>query len=272
MYFLKSVIDILVVLLLLRLLIRPNEALFNPIYGLIYRVTDFLLTPSRYVTRNSMPGVLLTVLALVVLRGTIYVSLKPMPFVSGVGISLLSFFQFLFQVYMVMWFIWVLTQAGFGPSFSRMIDRAFTPLDFLFGRLGFARNRFRLLVFLFLWILYSVLSILVRSAFIARAGFPAFTFVDSLAEGLLLVLVLFPFPGFFSLVIVVGVLLSWVNPDPSNPIVQAIYGISEPLLMPFRRVVPHLGGMDFSPLVALLCFQILGWVGYQLIDSITKAI
>ena len=69
MYLLKSLIDIAIVLLLLRLLIRPREAFYDPIYRLIFRVTDPLLIPSRSVVRDETKGVLLSVLALVVLRG-----------------------------------------------------------------------------------------------------------------------------------------------------------------------------------------------------------
>jgi uncharacterized protein YggT (Ycf19 family) len=36
-------------------------------------------------------------------------------------------------------------------------------------------------------------------------------------------------------------------------------------LSPFRRVIPNLGGLDFSPLVALLCFQALGTLGQQMV-------
>ena len=84
----------------------------------------------------------------------------------------------------------------------------------------------------------------------------------------MLVIGLFPFPGFFSLMIVIGALLSWVSPDPSNPVVQAIYGVSEPLLSPFRRYIPLLGGIDISPIVALLCFHLLGTVAYQIIGGL----
>jgi YggT family protein len=71
-------------------------------------------------------------------------------------------------------------------------------------------------------------------------------------------------------VIIIGALLSWVSPDPYNPVVQAIYGISEPLLMPFRRIVPNLAGLDISPILALFCFHLLGTVGRQIIEGVIK--
>jgi YggT family protein len=91
----------------------------------------------------------------------------------------------------------------------------------------------------------------------------SFSVIHGLGEGLILALSLFT--GFFTLIIIIGALLSWVSPDPNNPIVQLIYGISEPLLAPFRRVVPSLGGLDISPIIAILCFQILGGIGQRLV-------
>ncbi|MCP4668217.1 MAG: YggT family protein [Deltaproteobacteria bacterium] len=272
MYFLKSIIDILIILLLLRLLISPNGALFNPIYRLIYRITDVLLTPSKFIARKPTQGILVTVLALVILRGTIYISIKPMPFMSAVGISLLGLFQLLFQFYMVILIVSVLSRRSFATPFTHIIDRAFLPVRNILSRFRIQRDRFYLFSFFFLWITYSILSTIILFLMISQTGFSPVSVIHVLAEGLMLVLALFPFPGFFSLVIIIGALLSWVSPDPSNPIVQAIYGIGEPLLAPFRRIIPHIGGLDISPILALLCFHILGVAGRQLIGSLVRAI
>ena len=53
--------------------------------------------------------------------------------------------------------------------------------------------------------------------------------------------------------IIIRALLSWVSPDPYNPIVQFLYKATEPMLAPFRRLVPvHSIGIDISPIFALL--------------------
>jgi len=53
-------------------------------------------------------------------------------------------------------------------------------------------------------------------------------------------------------VIIARAVLSWVSPDPYNPIVRIINQLSEPILFPIRRRVPYLGGMDLSPIIALM--------------------
>ena len=51
--------------------------------------------------------------------------------------------------------------------------------------------------------------------------------------------------------ILVRALISWVSPDPFNPIVQLLHQATEPILEPIRRFLPH-AGIDFSPLVAFI--------------------
>jgi YggT family protein len=52
--------------------------------------------------------------------------------------------------------------------------------------------------------------------------------------------------------IIIRALLSWVNPDPHNPIVQILYRLTEPVLMPIRFRLPDFGGLDLSTMVVLI--------------------
>ena len=54
--------------------------------------------------------------------------------------------------------------------------------------------------------------------------------------------------------VIIAAVISWVNPDPRNPIVQFLYKTTEPLLRPFRRLLPpsRTGGIDLSPLLIIL--------------------
>jgi YggT family protein len=54
-------------------------------------------------------------------------------------------------------------------------------------------------------------------------------------------------------ILIIRVVLSWVNPDPYNPIVRALYSITDPVLYWLRRRLPLMaGGIDFSPMVVIL--------------------
>ena len=56
--------------------------------------------------------------------------------------------------------------------------------------------------------------------------------------------------------IFVRALISWVNPDPYNPIVQFLMRITEPVLEPIRRLMPPMG-LDFSPFIAMIIISFL---------------
>jgi YggT family protein len=59
-------------------------------------------------------------------------------------------------------------------------------------------------------------------------------------------------------VIIARALLSWVNPDPYNPIVRFLYSVTEPVLYAIRRRVPlFFGGIDFSPMIVILAIYFL---------------
>jgi len=59
-------------------------------------------------------------------------------------------------------------------------------------------------------------------------------------------------------IIIIRALLSWVNPDPYNPIVQFLYSITEPVLLRVRQLIPMSGiGIDFSPILVLLAIVFL---------------
>ncbi|MFH1442133.1 MAG: YggT family protein [Candidatus Omnitrophota bacterium] len=60
-------------------------------------------------------------------------------------------------------------------------------------------------------------------------------------------------------VIIIRALISWVSPDPYNPVVQFLYKVTEPVLSPIRRILP-LGssfGIDISPVIAILAIYFL---------------
>ncbi|MEQ1681139.1 MAG: YggT family protein [Nitrospira sp.] len=58
-------------------------------------------------------------------------------------------------------------------------------------------------------------------------------------------------------VVIARALISWVNPDPWNPIVQFLTRVTEPALAPIRRLVGWKFGMDLSPLILILVLTFL---------------
>jgi YggT family protein len=64
----------------------------------------------------------------------------------------------------------------------------------------------------------------------------------------------------FELAIFVTVVLSWIRPAPGSalaPVARFVWTITDPVLGPLRRMLPSMGGLDFSPFIALLVIQII---------------
>ena len=104
-----------------------------------------------------------------------------------------------------------------------------------------------------------VLAILVQLALMAltllltygTTGNPLQLFIWSLIGVTALFLKIF----FFALLI--SVILSWVAPGSHNPGAELVNDICEPALAPFRKIIPNLGGLDISPILAFLVLKLI---------------
>ncbi len=77
----------------------------------------------------------------------------------------------------------------------------------------------------------------------------------------------------YEFLIFIRVLLSWVNVNPyqptiDHPLVDLLYRITDPVLRPLRRIIPSLGGLDLSPVVALILLEILRQIVFRTLLSL----
>ena len=83
----------------------------------------------------------------------------------------------------------------------------------------------------------------------------------SVSAGLLVITALSELIGLaimlFIGMIIVSVILSWIGPGNQNPMVGLLHQATEPVLSPFRRIIPPSGGLDLSPILAIVALQIV---------------
>lgn len=73
-------------------------------------------------------------------------------------------------------------------------------------------------------------------------------------------------------VVIISALLSFVRPDPYNPIVQILYRLTSPVYALIRRFVPTLiGGIDFAPLIVILALQFIDLFAVKLLFAFANA-
>lgn len=72
-------------------------------------------------------------------------------------------------------------------------------------------------------------------------------------------------------IVIARALVSWVNPDPYNPIVRFLYSATEPVLAKLRRYLPlQFGGFDLTPIALLIGLSVLQQVLYQLFFQLSR--
>ncbi len=73
-------------------------------------------------------------------------------------------------------------------------------------------------------------------------------------------------------IVIISAVLSWIEPNPYNPIVRLIYGLTEPVFDFVREHLPvNFGGIDLSPIVVIIVIQILSqWAIPRLADLLVS--
>jgi YggT family protein len=100
---------------------------------------------------------------------------------------------------------------------------------------------------LLLMLLLQLISVLI----VVGAAVPFVTLL-AFTVGELVMLLL----NIFLFAIIVQVILSWVSPGTYTPVNSILYSLTNPVLQPFRRIIPPLSGIDLSPLFALIALQV----------------
>jgi len=69
-------------------------------------------------------------------------------------------------------------------------------------------------------------------------------------------------------VVIIGALLSWVRPDPYNPLVQIIYRLTEPAYAMIRRMFPTVfNGLDLAPIILIIALQVIDVILINIINA-----
>jgi len=100
-----------------------------------------------------------------------------------------------------------------------------------------------------------VLAILVQLALMALTLLLTYGTTGNFVQLIIGVTALFLKIFFFAMII--SVILSWVAPGSHNPGAELVNQICEPALAPFRRLLPNLGGLDISPILAFMVLKLL---------------
>ncbi|MGU9823396.1 YggT family protein [Pseudomonas sp. LF090] len=174
--------------------------------------------------------------------------------INDAAIFIIQTLGSLYLLIVLMRFILQLVRANFYNPLCQFVVKATQPLLKPLRRVIpslFGLDMSSLVLALLLQILLFVVILMLN-------GYQAFTPL-LLPWGLIGIFSLFLKIIFWSMII--SVILSWVAPGSRSPGAELVTQITEPVLAPFRRLIPNLGGLDISPIFAFIAIQLLqSWV------------
>ncbi len=161
--------------------------------------------------------------------------------------------QVLFGLYatlVVLRFLLQLTRADFYNPLSQFIVKATKPLLNPLRRVIPGVSGLDIASLILAWFVLAVEQLAILG--LAGVGFqPVAASLLAIPELVSLIINIFLFA------ILIGVIISWINPGSYNPVVSLIHSLTEPLLAPVRRRMPDMGGLDLSPMVVMLGLVVL---------------
>ncbi len=171
--------------------------------------------------------------------------------------------QMLFGFYILLVmlrFLLQLVKADFYNPISQFIVKATSPALTYLRRIIPGLKGIDLASVVLMWALKALELTLI----IALVGMPASIMVFAWAIPGLIDLAF----DVFIYAILIQVIMSWVNPGTYNPAVALINSITEPVLRPARKILPPMGGLDLSPMFALIGLYVLRMLLLPLIQQL----
>ncbi|MFQ6093203.1 MAG: YggT family protein [bacterium] len=267
-------ITVYIVLLFSRLFLPVGgELLFNPLLRTIVKLTEPLLQPLRRVVpprRTGFdPSPLVAATLLLLIRGFLLGLSEGLGAKGALLRSGLVLVDFVYRAYGVLLLGVVFVSLGSAFSHSRftqimlnMTDPTLHPLRRFTGYrergldwaplIGMA-----LLIAVRTAVVLSVLHILGASEHPANIRGATVESTYILVDTLI---------TFLMVVMIARVVVSWINLDPYNPLVQAVIFFSDPILTPIRRLIPAWTvGLDFSPMFGIILLMVVRYMVHRII-------
>ena len=240
------IINFYIFLFFVRMFMTDRER-YDSLLGLVFRATDPILRPLN-ASLNLHPtsqAPLLVIVALIILKGLLF---------QSIGQAFQSFFSFLFQVYALTLIVIMSYREYFVNPIVNFAQRLVNPIRAIAANVSNNLLAVNLISLAGIIVLHTVLFMILR-AHTAQ-------FALKVSLGLILSLT-----TFFVYAIIINALLSWVSPDPDNPVVQLLSLLTAPIVEPFRRVIPPLAGMlDLSPIAAIIALTIVRGIGSGILE------
>lgn len=266
-------VNVLLIFFLMKLVVKPREFYFNPALRPVDAVTKPVLDKLRLYFRPTQYGFdytpLIAIVSLIIIRLATYWLLVPGGFLVAAIISTQRLIQFLLSFFAFSVFVLSMVPVYSRNPLSAFLKTVVKPfekpfqslstgkLPSLFGALGIA-------------ILICTVILGIGSALLAENVLQALANWKLWAvTGIRMVMISISIYRFIVILLIASVVLSWMDIEVKHPLVNLVFILTEPILLPIRRRLPPSGGFDITPWVACMC---IGFLGYLMNSILWKLI
>ena len=250
---LQSVIKFYLVVLIFRTVMTRQELYFNPLGKLVGKMTDPILEKTFKLTKKSADNILpIFIIFAVVLDGLVVFMLTTAGIPAAMLYGLADILGFLMIFYIVSTIL-----GGFAGNasmthyamFFKRIASFWVKLTRTFIPIKSNAVIIPAIIIVFAFFTAAVAGVnIAYQAMLGSAVNPIGSLIIAARSNLLTVAGLL---DIFVWLIIIRALMSWVSPDPRNPVVQIIHSLTEPVMEPFRKIIPTIGAIDISPMVLI---------------------
>jgi YggT family protein len=289
----ELLVNILILAMIMKSTIKAREFFFNPVLQPVDFVTEPILKYFRRIFRPTVSGwdytPLLAILSLILLQSLVVFSVQESHPLIALISSFLSNLEFFLQVMTICFIVALLVSPHVPNALARFLTSILTPFEKVFAR--FFRDRLArviatyigfVIVALIIWHTGNSAIHHLMNDPPARGGLlpklnsrSHLDFMQTFLSGkawlfslIMLAIKIINSLKFISTILIISAVLSWLNLDPRNPVVQFVYAISEPVMTPIRRLVPSISGLDLSPFIGVLVIWIISRSAIQLLMTL----
>ncbi|BAI80468.1 conserved hypothetical protein [Deferribacter desulfuricans SSM1] len=261
MWFFSFIIKAYIVLLILRGVMTRQELYFNPLGKLVASFTEpiFATIFSKYPHEKSKKFIPLVIIIFTILLGLVYWAFNGVSFLYSLIGAVDEMLRFLMVFYIIALILGSLLNTSYQASiYTTFFHRIGLPVvKVTRSIINVPGNTVVVISVIFIFLIYVFLDSGLQILFNSLVG----RGVDVVSVVLLTTKYgLFTLIGLLKILtwlVIIRALISWVSPDPYNPIVQLIVALTEPVMGPFRRLIPPIGMIDISPIVLIFVIEFL---------------
>ncbi len=265
-------VKIMIIFLIFRYVATPQELNFNPVGKSINLFTSYLFKNFKQPKEQTDRYIPFMIIGLIVFTSLLeFVSSSEAMRVINTGNVLIGYIRFLAMFLIVSVLLSLVVKQTIASYYFVYFYRIGTPwMRFTRKFVPIDSSLIILPTCIVLLIAYILLStgILMVIDMIYKGGISNINYYVSFENSILAstrngLLSIVELLRYLTWIVIARSLLTWVSPNPTAPIVQIVYALTEPILAPFRRIIPPVGMFDLSAFVVVVSL----WFSVQLLQE-----